>query len=59
QAQRTGHLTTRACAEIATAAQVEHLLPFHFSRRYVRDVAAVYRELRALCPQTVVPPRLL
>ncbi len=34
QAQRTGHLTTLACGEIANEAQVQHLIPFHFSRRY-------------------------
>ena len=57
QAQRTRHLTTRACAEIASEAGVQHLLPFHFSRRYVRDVGTVYRELAALCPATVMPRR--
>jgi len=55
QAERTRHLTTRACAEIANAAGVAHLLPFHFSRRYARDVDSVYGELSALCPNTVVP----
>jgi len=55
QAARTRHLTTRACAEIANLAGVRHLLPFHFSRRYVRDVFAVYRELSVLCPNTVMP----
>jgi len=55
QAQRTGHLTTRACAEIANLAGVGHLLPFHFSKRYIRDVGAVYRELGALCANTVIP----
>ena len=33
QARRTGHLTARACAEIAVASQVKRLVPFHFSRR--------------------------
>jgi ribonuclease BN (tRNA processing enzyme) len=55
QAERTRHLTTRACAEIANLAGVRHLLPFHFSRRYIRDVGALYGELAALCPNTVVP----
>lgn len=30
QADRTGHLTARACAEIAAAAKVKRLVPFHF-----------------------------
>ncbi|HEX7081519.1 MAG TPA: MBL fold metallo-hydrolase [Gammaproteobacteria bacterium] len=47
KAERTAHLTTRACAEIAAAAEVERLVPFHFSRRYESDADAVYRELRA------------
>lgn len=29
QAARTGHLTARACGEIATAANVTRLIPFH------------------------------
>ena len=57
QAKRTRHLTTLACAEIANKAGVLNLLPFHFSRRYVRDVGTVYRELAALCPNTVTPRR--
>jgi ribonuclease BN (tRNA processing enzyme) len=55
QAQRTNHLTTAACAEIANLAGVERLLPFHFSRRYIRRTAAIYQELGGLCAQTVVP----
>lgn len=55
QARRTCHLTTRACAEIADLAGVRFLLPFHFSRRYARDVDAVYRELAAFSHRTVVP----
>lgn len=55
QARRTGHLTTRACAEIANAAGVKHLLPFHFSRRYIKHAADVYREIHAISPQTVLP----
>ncbi|MGE0625636.1 MAG: MBL fold metallo-hydrolase [Pseudomonadales bacterium] len=45
QAQETRHLTVRACAEIARAAKVERLVPFHFSKRYTRRPEAVYAEL--------------
>ena len=55
QARRTGHLTTRACAEIANAAQVQHLIPFHFSRRYEDQPWRVYRQIGAVCPQVVMP----
>jgi len=55
RAALTGHLTARACGEIATAAGVGRLIPFHFSRRYESDPAAVYREVHAACPRTVVP----
>jgi len=55
QAQRTGHLTTRACGEIAAAAGVEQLVPFHFSRRYSGDAALLYAEIAAACPNVVVP----
>ena len=55
QARRTQHLTTRACAEIANEAQVEHLLPFHFSRRYIQRVPDVYREIRQYSPRVVLP----
>lgn len=49
QARRTGHLTARACGEIATQAQVEQLVPFHFSRRHGDDLEAIYREVGAAC----------
>ena len=55
QAERTGHLTTRACGEIALRAGVEQLIPFHFSRRYEKDVAAVYAEVARVFPNTVLP----
>lgn len=55
QAYRTQHLTTRACAEIANEAQVEHLLPFHFSRRYIERAPDVYREIRRFSARTVMP----
>ncbi len=55
QAGRTQHLTTRACAEIANAAGVQHLYPFHFSKRYIQRAPDVYREISAACPATVLP----
>ncbi len=55
QAARTGHLTARACGEIASSANVEHLVPFHFSRRYENEPAQVYEEVRAVCSRVVVP----
>ncbi len=55
QARRTGHLTTLACGEIANEAQVQHLIPFHFSRRYEKHPWRVYQEIAAVCPQLVRP----
>jgi len=49
QALRTAHLTTRACGEIAEAARVARLIPFHFSRRYEGRLAQVYEEIAAYC----------
>jgi len=57
-AVRTAHLTTRACAEIAAAAGVARLVPFHFSRRYEHDPAAVYAEIAALCNAVAMPEDL-
>jgi len=54
-AVRTAHLTTRACAGIATDAGVARLVPFHFSRRYEKDPGAVYAEIAAVCNVVVVP----
>lgn len=47
RARRTGHLTARACGEIAAAAGAARLAPFHFSRRYEPDASLLYREVRA------------
>jgi ribonuclease BN (tRNA processing enzyme) len=55
QARATGHLTARACGEIATAAHVERLIPFHFSRRYEASLDVLYREVRSACSCTLVP----
>ncbi|MFC3285598.1 Clp1/GlmU family protein [Litchfieldella rifensis] len=56
QAASTGHLTTRACGEIAAAAAVGQLVPFHFSRRHVSEPQTIYAEIRPLCPQVATPP---
>ena len=55
QAANTGHLTARACGEIATAAAVQRLVPFHLSRRYEKDPRQVYGEVLAACPRAMVP----
>lgn len=57
QAQRTGHLTARACGEIATVADVKQLVPFHFSRRYETKPEAVYLEISAACSRVIMPPK--
>jgi ribonuclease BN (tRNA processing enzyme) len=54
-AARNGHLTTRACGEIATAAGVGRLFPFHFSRRYADEPRRLYEEIRAACPRVELP----
>lgn len=54
QAARTQHLTARACGEIAAAARVERLIPFHFSKRYERNPDVVYAEIRAASAGVVV-----
>jgi ribonuclease Z len=53
QAARTGHLTARACGEIATAAAVERLVPFHFSRRHQDEPERVYAEVKAAFPRVI------
>lgn len=55
QARRTGHLTARACGEIASAADVTQLVPFHFSRRYEKEPLQVYDEVRAACSRALLP----
>ncbi|WP_455206950.1 Clp1/GlmU family protein [Kaarinaea lacus] len=54
-AERNGHLTTRACGEIATAARVGRLVSFHFSRRYAECPDDIYEELKAACDRVVIP----
>ena len=55
QAVRTGHLTTRACGEIATAAGVARLVPFHHSQRYTDRPQQIYDEVFAACSRLVMP----
>jgi ribonuclease Z len=55
QAARTGHLTAHACGEIGAAAGVEHLIPFHFSRRYEDNPGRIYEEIKTVCSRVVVP----
>jgi ribonuclease BN (tRNA processing enzyme) len=57
RATETGHLTTRACGNIGTEAAVEHLVPFHFSRRYQGNASRSYQEVSRACSHTVVPDR--
>jgi ribonuclease BN (tRNA processing enzyme) len=58
QATATGHLTARACAEIAAAADVGQLIPFHLSRRYEREPEHVLAEVAETFAGTFVPPAL-
>ncbi|HHO68865.1 MAG TPA: MBL fold metallo-hydrolase, partial [Gammaproteobacteria bacterium] len=57
RARRTGHLTTRACGEIASAADVVQLVPFHFSRRYDADPAPLYAEIASVCSRLAPLPK--
>ena len=45
KAHATQHLTTLAAVEIARKARVARLVPFHFSKRYEKDPAAVFDEI--------------
>jgi ribonuclease BN (tRNA processing enzyme) len=49
------HLTGRACGEIAEAAGVSRLVPFHLSRRYAHDPADLFDEIRAACGRALLP----
>lgn len=57
-AKRNGHLTTRACGEIATEAGVSRLVPFHFSRRYINKPQQLYDEINVYCTQVFMPGSL-
>ncbi len=54
-AMRNGHLTTRACGEIASAAGVGRLVAFHFSRRYRDMPQQIYEELKESCSRVEIP----
>ena len=54
-AARNGHLTTRACGEIATEAGVSRLVPFHFSRRYTDNPLQLYNEIKFYCTHVLMP----
>ena len=45
KAHATQHLTTLAAVEIARRAGAGRLVPFHFSKRYEQDPAAVFDEI--------------
>lgn len=45
----------RACGEIANAADVQRLMPFHFSRRYEDTPQRVYADVASVCSRTLVP----
>ncbi|WP_416138975.1 MBL fold metallo-hydrolase [Halomonas sp. HK25] len=45
KARSTGHLTARACGEIAAAAGVARLVPFHFSRRHTGEAEEIHAEI--------------
>lgn len=57
-AETCQHLTARACGEIASAAGVERLVPFHFSKRYENEPERIYEEVRAACSRVVAPRSL-
>lgn len=54
-ARRNGHLTTRACGEIAAAAEVGLLAPFHVSRRYQHRLTSVLAEIQDYFSRLLVP----
>jgi ribonuclease BN (tRNA processing enzyme) len=57
KAAATQHLTTLAAVEIARAAGVQRLVPFHFSKRYEDDPARIYAELREMAGPVMIVGR--
>ena len=55
QANERAHLTTRACGEIARAASVRRLEPFHFSPRYEGEDARMLAEVEAAFGRPLTP----
>ena len=55
-ADLNGHLTTKACGEIARTAGVKNLVPFHFSRRYEKKPHQLYAEVNSFFSGGVVLP---
>jgi ribonuclease BN (tRNA processing enzyme) len=58
RARATGHLTARACGEIAAAAGVRRLLPFHLSNRYQDHPQEVIREVMEVFDRVWLPRSL-
>lgn len=58
QAERTLHLTTTACAQIAKEADVGLLIPFHPSIRNEEQPEVIWREIRAIFERTHTPPAI-
>ncbi|MDH5509657.1 MAG: MBL fold metallo-hydrolase [Nitrospinota bacterium] len=56
QAEATKHLTATACGQIAQAAGVRRLAPFHFSRRYESTPDLVVAEVREEFPAIMAGP---
>jgi len=54
RADASCHLTADACGEIAKAANVGQLVPFHFSKRYDGDPGLIYEEVRSIFTGKVV-----
>ncbi|MFC6670396.1 MBL fold metallo-hydrolase [Marinobacterium aestuariivivens] len=54
RARAHSHLTTRACGEIAAAAGVRQLVPFHFSKRYEGREEMLYDEIGRALNDTVI-----
>ena len=55
QAERTQHLTTQTCAQIANNADVCQLVTFHFSHRYDNRRWQLYEELQRFTDKAVIP----